>query len=102
VAIARRLAEKPVGVHRVTMLLAAVVAFGALCLSAGYSFGSSVKPFWVTSAEMLAPLQRGAAVAQEPVPDRRMGGRGLLDAAIDLEALDRLLASLAGPYSHGL
>jgi hypothetical protein len=35
VAIARRLAERPVGVHRVTMLFAAVVAFGALCLSAG-------------------------------------------------------------------
>jgi AcrR family transcriptional regulator len=30
VAIARRLAERPVGLHRVTMMLAAAVAFGAL------------------------------------------------------------------------
>jgi AcrR family transcriptional regulator len=38
VAIARRLAERPVGIHRVTMLLAAVVAFGTLCVS-GIHFG---------------------------------------------------------------
>jgi hypothetical protein len=62
VAIARRLAERPVGLHRVTMLLAAVVAFGALCVSAGYSLAAPVKPFWVTSAETLTPLQRKAAV----------------------------------------
>jgi hypothetical protein len=35
VAIARRLAERPVGLHRVTMLMAVVVAFGALCVTAG-------------------------------------------------------------------
>jgi hypothetical protein len=62
VAIARRLAERPVGLHWVTMLLAAVVAFGALCVSAGYSLAAPVKPFWVTSAETLTPLQRKAAV----------------------------------------
>jgi hypothetical protein len=62
VAIARRLAERPVGLHRVTMLLAAVVAFGALCVSAGYSLAAPIKPFWVTSAETLTPLQRRAAV----------------------------------------
>ncbi len=62
VAIARRLAERPVGLHRVTMLLAAVVAFGALCVNAGYSLAAPVKPFWVTSAETLTPLQRKAAV----------------------------------------
>ena len=62
VAIARRLAERPVGVHRVTMLLAAVVAFGALCVSAGYSLAAPVKPFWVTGSETLTPLQRKAAV----------------------------------------
>jgi hypothetical protein len=62
VAIARRLAERPVGLHRVTMLWAVVVAFGALCLSAGYSLAAPVRPFWVTSAETLTPLQREAAV----------------------------------------
>jgi len=62
VAIARRLAERPVGLHRVTMLLAAVVAFGALCVSAGYSLAAPVKPFWVTGGETLTPLERKAAV----------------------------------------
>ncbi len=62
VAIARKLAERPVGLHRVTMLLATVVAFGALCVSTGYSLAGSVKPFWVTNAETLAPLQREAAL----------------------------------------
>jgi len=62
VAIARKLAERPVGLHRVTMLLAAVVAFGALCVAAGYSLAGPVKPFWVTSAETLTPLEREAAV----------------------------------------
>lgn len=46
VEIARKLAEKPVGLHRVTMVLGAVVSFGALCVHAGYSLGSSDKPFW--------------------------------------------------------
>jgi hypothetical protein len=62
VAIARRLAERPVGLHRVTMLLSAVVTFGALCVNAGYSLGAPVKPFWATRTETLTPLQRGAAV----------------------------------------
>jgi hypothetical protein len=61
VAIARRLAEKPVGLHRVTMLLAAVVAFGAVCVSAGYSLAGPVKPFWATRVETVAPFQREAA-----------------------------------------
>ncbi len=62
VAIARRLAERPVGLHRVTMVLATLVAFGALCVNAGYSLAAPVRPFWVTSAETLTPLQRKAAV----------------------------------------
>ncbi|MDP9148495.1 MAG: hypothetical protein M3O36_00925 [Myxococcota bacterium] len=62
VAIARRLAERPVGLHRVTTLLAAVVAFGAMCVSAGYSLAAPVKPFWATKAGTIAPLQRAAAV----------------------------------------
>ena len=44
VDIARRLADRPIGVHRVTLLLAAVVAFGALCVHAGYHLGSTEGP----------------------------------------------------------
>jgi hypothetical protein len=62
VAIARRLAERPVGLHRVTMLAGVVVAFGALCVTAGYSLAAPVKPFWATRGETLAPLPREAAV----------------------------------------
>ena len=61
VAIARQLAERPVGVHRVTMLMAVVVPFGALCVTAGYSLAGPVKPFWATRGETVAPFQRGAA-----------------------------------------
>jgi hypothetical protein len=43
------------------MLVAAVVAFGALCVTAGYSLAASVRPFWATRAEALGPLQREAA-----------------------------------------
>jgi hypothetical protein len=46
----------------VTTLLGAVVAFGALCVTAGYSLAAPVKPFWVTTGETFAPLQREAAV----------------------------------------
>jgi hypothetical protein len=56
------LGRKAVGVHRVRMLLAAVVAFGALCLSAGYSLAAPVKPLWIAKAETVAPLQETAAV----------------------------------------
>ncbi|MGO9834564.1 MAG: DUF262 domain-containing protein [Polyangiaceae bacterium] len=62
VAIARRPAERPVRFHRVTMLLAAVVAFGALVRGRWLQLGGAVKPFWATKAETLAPLQGDAAV----------------------------------------
>jgi hypothetical protein len=42
VAIAPRLADRPVGLHRATMNSAAVVAFGALCTTAGYSLAAPV------------------------------------------------------------
>jgi AcrR family transcriptional regulator len=62
VQIARKLAERPVGIHRVTTALAAVVAFGALCASAGYSLGASEKPFWVTRDAGLRGAQRALSV----------------------------------------
>jgi hypothetical protein len=57
VAVARQTAGRPVGLHQVTMLLAVVVTFGALCVNAGYGLAAPVKPFWVASAETLTPLQ---------------------------------------------
>jgi hypothetical protein len=50
VTIARKLAERPVGIHRVTAILAAVVAFGGLCVTAGYKLGSPERPFWCRPA----------------------------------------------------
>jgi hypothetical protein len=46
VEIAKKLSGKPIEFHRVTLVLAAVVAFGGLCEQAGYSFGSTAPPFW--------------------------------------------------------
>jgi hypothetical protein len=45
VPIARKLAEKPVGLHRVTTVLAAVVVFGASCTAVGYSLAAAPRPF---------------------------------------------------------
>jgi hypothetical protein len=49
VQIARKLAERPVGLHRMTTLLAAVVAFGALCTAAGYSLAAAPRPFSIAT-----------------------------------------------------
>jgi hypothetical protein len=49
VKIARKLAERPVGLHRVTTALAAAVAFGALCTAAGYRLGVAPRPFSVAT-----------------------------------------------------
>ena len=82
VAIARRLAERPVGLHRVTMLIAVVVAFGALCVTAGHSVAAPVKPFWATRVETVAPLQRVAAKVLA-APAGWMMFALLLPAAVD-------------------
>lgn len=49
VAIARQLAEKPIGIHRVTAMLAAVVVFGTICMTAGVELAGG-KPAWWTTA----------------------------------------------------
>jgi len=46
VAIARKLADRPIGLTPVTLALACVVAFGALCTHAGYRMATADKPFW--------------------------------------------------------
>jgi hypothetical protein len=50
VAIAKKLAEKPVGIDRVTGMFAAVVLFGSTCMAAGYQLAAGEKPFWATRA----------------------------------------------------
>jgi hypothetical protein len=57
VEIARKLAERPAGLHRVTTALSAVVVFGTLCMNAGYHLAGSARPFWVPPAEDLSRLQ---------------------------------------------
>ncbi len=58
VAIARQIAERPLGRHRITAVMTVVVAFGALCVSAGYSLATSDKPFWVTTDASQPASQR--------------------------------------------
>ena len=62
VEIARKLSERPVGLHRVTMLLASVVAFGALCVCAGYNLAAPDRPFWAAKGSSATGLQRLLAV----------------------------------------
>jgi hypothetical protein len=62
VEIARKLAERPVGLHRVTMLLASVVAFGAMCVHAGYNLAAADKPFWAVKANSFQGMTRLLAV----------------------------------------
>ena len=50
VAIAKKLAEKPIGIDRVTGMFAAVVLFGSICMAAGYHLAAGEKPFWATRA----------------------------------------------------
>jgi hypothetical protein len=46
VLIARKLAERPIRIDRITTLLATVVTFGALCVTAGFKLASPERPFW--------------------------------------------------------
>jgi hypothetical protein len=81
VQIARKLAERPVGLHRVTTVLAAVVAFGGLCVRSGYSLASAEKPFWVTKEANLGVLPKVLSVALA-VPAGWMVFALLLPAAV--------------------
>jgi hypothetical protein len=47
VEIARRLAERPFRIHRVTAALAFLVLFGSLCVAAGCQLATTNRPFWV-------------------------------------------------------
>jgi hypothetical protein len=62
VEIARKLAERPVGLHRITAVLAALVAFGALCVNAGYSLAIAERPFWAARRESGRGAERVLAI----------------------------------------
>lgn len=46
VSIARKLAERPLRIDRITTLFATVVTFGALCVTVGFKLASPDRPFW--------------------------------------------------------
>jgi hypothetical protein len=99
VNIARGLADRPIGVHHVSLWLGAAVAFGALCVHAGYRLASvdatiapphasdlrgmpralasvlSIPAGWMIFACLLAAatqgIRTGWAVARDPSADRR-------------------------------
>jgi len=99
VEMARRLADRPIGVHRVTLLLAAVVAFGALCVHAGYHLASTDGPLRSACASELAGAHGAlASVFRVPagwmifallVPAAVHGIRTGWDAAMDPSAEGR-------------
>ena len=62
VQIARKLAERPVGLHRITLVLSCVVAFGALCVDAGYTLRGTERPFWVGGAGAVSGAQQVLSV----------------------------------------
>jgi hypothetical protein len=67
VEIARKLAERPFALHRVTVVLAAVVGFGALCVGAGYGWAEAGPPFWIArSGEMQGAARILSAVLGVP------------------------------------
>jgi hypothetical protein len=84
VVIARRLAERPIDLHRVTTLVATVVAFGAMCMAAGVEFGEGKVPWWTASTGDGRARQLLSAVLGAPagwmifalmVPGAFYGGR---------------------------
>jgi hypothetical protein len=62
VAMAHKLARRPPGLHWITTALAAAVAFGALCASAGYSLAMPERPFWAAKDASLPGAERMLAV----------------------------------------
>jgi hypothetical protein len=62
VQIARKLAERPVGVHHITSILALAVGFGLLCVHAGYSLAILDKPWWVAGRESASATERTLAI----------------------------------------
>jgi hypothetical protein len=57
-SLARKLGDKPFAVHRVTGVLATVIAFCSLCVHAGYQLAASAKPFWVAATADASAARR--------------------------------------------
>ena len=67
VEIARRLADRPIGVHWVATGLAAVVALGSLCVVAGYNLATASRLPWVAAEQRPGGAARiVAAIAALP------------------------------------
>jgi hypothetical protein len=62
VQIAKRMADRPIGLRWMTLLLTAVIAFGALCVNAGYHLASTAAPFWAARSSDLAGAPRAAGI----------------------------------------
>lgn len=54
--IARKLAERPYRLHRVTAVLAFLVLFGSICLAAGFKLATAGRPFWVSDEGAYAAI----------------------------------------------
>ena len=96
VEIARKLAKRPIGVHRITALLAAVVLFGAMCMTVGYKLADGgANPLWPVAEAATAGGRGVAMVLGAPagwmvfallLPAAGFGARAGLHMATDLEA----------------
>jgi hypothetical protein len=95
VEIARKLAQRPVGVHRVTALLASVVLFGAMCMTVGYQLAGGANPLWPSAGAATAGARAIGMVLGAPagwmvfamlLPVAGYGARAGLHMATNLEA----------------
>ena len=63
VIIAQKLAERPFRIHRVTAMIAALVIFGAVCMTAGYALATRPMPSWARAANAPQPAVLSAILA---------------------------------------
>jgi hypothetical protein len=57
-ALERKVADRPITIHQVTIALATVVAFGSLCVHAGYELAASGRPFWLPATPPASSASR--------------------------------------------
>jgi hypothetical protein len=61
VELARQMADRPMDVHRIGAACAAMVAFGGLCVHAGYELAAPHRPFWMHMSEGSSPASLALA-----------------------------------------
>jgi hypothetical protein len=94
VDIARKLAERPVGVHRITALLGVVVLFGAMCMTVGYQLADGANPLWPSAGAtaggravaMVLGAPAGWMVFAMLLPAAGYGARAGFHMATDVDA----------------